>query len=615
MPSNEASSARRTTLLAIVLIVAGTLAYTPSFQVPFLLDDFASIPDNPTIRDLGAPRAVLAPPPNTTVEGRPVLNLTLALDWARGGEALFGYHLTNLVVHLGAGLLLFGLLRRTLREVGAPLAISASVAALWILHPLQTQSVTYIIQRAEALMGFLLLATLYASARSFRSQHPRRWRLVAVLACALGMGVKEVMVVTPVLVLVYDRTFVSASFAEAWRRHRALHLGLAATWLLLAASVLVSPRAGSVSLEYAHLTPLDYALTQLGVLAYYLRKSLVPTGLVFDLDWPIATGPGDVLLPGLLVAALAAATVVLLIRRRGAGFVGLAFFAILAPSSSFLPIATEIAALHRMYLPLAAVLTFFLCVLHGILRRGLGEPGGTRALCTIAVVLALAAGLSTYRRNELMGDPLALWRDVVAREPQSPRAHNQVGLLLLQAGDAVGAREYCSRALALGKPYEQYPAVHFNLGSALLETGDAQAAAEQFARTLAITPDDLKARTNLGAALVQLGRDAEAAEQLELCLARDPAHVSARRNLAAAHFFQGHHAEAARHWRLALEVAPDDVLLCEFLSQALAGSGDYDEAIAVGERALALARAQGLRDAVARIEHRLELARERRRDF
>jgi hypothetical protein len=294
---------RRAPLLAAALIVAALVAaYANSFRGPFVFDDVEAIVENETIRSLAAPGAVLSPPfaDGQTVGGRPLVNLTLALNYAAGGLNPTGYHVVNLAIHLSAALVLFALIRRTLlipppSEVRPPpsgaLPFAAAVALLWGLHPLQTESVTYVIQRAESLMGLLYLLTLYCFVRgverpSFAGPSEGKktgiWMGLSVGACFLGMATKEVMVSAPVLVLLYDRAFVSGTIAAAWRRRRLYYASLAATWVLLGALVLsTKDRGGSMGLGLS-VSLGDYLLTQGPAILHYLRLVVWPQPLVFD---------------------------------------------------------------------------------------------------------------------------------------------------------------------------------------------------------------------------------------------------------------------------------------------------------------------------------------------
>ncbi|MGD1021058.1 MAG: hypothetical protein ABSA12_17265, partial [Verrucomicrobiia bacterium] len=208
-------NARR--LFPLLLVLTGLWAYHNSLTGPFIYDDWLSIQKNPTIRHLWPIWQPLSPPHagGITVEGRPLINLSLAVNYAIGGTNVRGYHALNLAIHILAGLTLFGIVRRTLlqprlRERFGAVAdeLALAVALIWTVHPLQTESVTYIIQRAESMMGLFYLLTLYGFIRGTASPLPRLWHGLCIGACALGMASKEVMVSAPLMVMLYDRTFV-----------------------------------------------------------------------------------------------------------------------------------------------------------------------------------------------------------------------------------------------------------------------------------------------------------------------------------------------------------------------------------------------------------------------
>jgi len=160
----------RTVFLAGGIIAAAALAaYANSFHGPFVFDDFGTIAQNRTIRHLWPIWAPLSPPTEgMPVTGRPIANLSFAINYAFGGLNVWGYHAANLAIHVLAGLTLFGIIRRTLARLGMAGAtgLACGIALIWTLHPLQTESVTYISQRAESLMGFFYLLTLYLFIRS-----------------------------------------------------------------------------------------------------------------------------------------------------------------------------------------------------------------------------------------------------------------------------------------------------------------------------------------------------------------------------------------------------------------------------------------------------------------
>ncbi len=223
-----------------LIVFAALVAYHNCFAGPFIFDDVASVTENLRIRHLWPIWDALTPSANSMVGGRPMVSFSLALNYALGGLAVGGYHALNLVIHILAGLTLYGVIRRTLLQPAlreqfgsASGRLALAVAVLWTVHPLQTEAVTYVSQRCESLMGLFYLLTLYCFIRGADSPRSGEWFTLSVVTCLLGMASKEVMVTAPAMVLLYDRIFVSGSFREAWTRHLRLYLGLAGTWLLL----------------------------------------------------------------------------------------------------------------------------------------------------------------------------------------------------------------------------------------------------------------------------------------------------------------------------------------------------------------------------------------------
>ena len=222
-------------LAVLAVTAAAGLAYHNSFAGPFIFDDDSSIKDNPTIRSLAW---AWWPPQGygATVSGRPLLNFTLGINYAMSGTAVWSYHLVNLLIHTVAGGVLFDVVRRTLRQsgmaarfAGDSLPLALATALIWTVHPVQTEAVTYVIQRAESLVSLLYLLTLWCFVRSTEPGAPGKWRPLALAACLLGMAAKEVMVTAPVMVALYDRIFVAGSWRQVWARRGRFHLALAAT--------------------------------------------------------------------------------------------------------------------------------------------------------------------------------------------------------------------------------------------------------------------------------------------------------------------------------------------------------------------------------------------------
>jgi len=532
------------------LVVAGALLYANSLSGPFVFDDLVWVRHD-RVGALWPPAAALGD------TSRPILILSLALNYAAGGMDPRGYHIANLCVHLFAALTLYGIARRTFRSRALPEryansadTLAFAAALLWVAHPLATQAVTYVIQRAESIMALFYLLTLYCAIRSDASARRAAWSLAAISCCALGMLTKEVMVTAPLVVLLYDRAFLSGSFAAALRSRRALYAGLAATWLLLRfdPSALVGDAAWA-GFGLPELGALEYMRSQPGVILHYLRLCFWPHPLVLDYGWPVANTLGAILWPTALLSALGLATLWALWRVPPVGFLGACFFLVLAPTSSVLPII-DLAFEHRMYLPLAAVVVAGVVAVDAALAR-VSAP----AWIGVALIVAIATPLSaaTVLRNRDYRSAEALWRSVVDGAPNNPRGQMNLGVALGELNRNEEALQYLNEAIALDPDDHE---VHLNLAVALIPLGRIDEADAQLRRALEILPTHVDAHTNYGQ-LLQLRGELEAAlEHLRAAVRYGPNDTFAHSNLANVLLRVGRHDEALHHFREAVRLDP-----------------------------------------------------------
>ena len=523
------------------------LAYANSLRAPFLFDDAAAVSNNPTIRRLDSWSVLRPPPDGSTTTGRPLVNLTFALNYAVGGEGVWSYHATNIGIHCGGALLLLGLVRRTLRlrpeaDVRTDY-VAGGIALLWALHPLQTESVIGIAQRTELLCGAFYLLTLYAFVRGLESGR-RLWSAVSVVACFAGMATKEVMVTAPVIVLLFDRTFVAGSFAAAWRRRRGFYGALGASWIVLALLLLDAGGSRGTAAGFGlGVSPWSYLLKQCDALVHYLRLVIWPHPLVVDYGTAVVNHASEVVGPGLCVLGLLAAVVWAVVRRPIFGFFGAVFFVILAPSSSVVPLVTQSVAEHRMYLPLAAIIA-------GTgwwLARRLPVLAGW-----LAVALAVGFGLKTNARTGDYRDAFTLWSATVADYPTSARAHQNLALVLRERGDFAAAHLHYAKAVELDS---RYATAYYNWGVLLLAESRIPEAIDRFESALRLTPGHLDAAVNLGIALIRAGRAPEAIPYFEAVVRSRPA-ADVHYNLAVALMESGRREEAARQVEAALQLDP-----------------------------------------------------------
>lgn len=573
---------RRGALLAAAIVALAALAaYSNSFRVPLLLDDSAAITTNPAVRSLAG---ALAPPPGTPVSGRPLLSLTFALNYAAGGLQVGGYHAINLLVHVLCALVLMGLVRRTLEgpvlsgRFGADSRLlSLLVAVLWAVHPLQTEAVTYVSQRAESLMALFYLLTLYLFAVGQGSPRRSAWLAASVLACLMGALTKEIIATAPLLVLLYDRTFCAGSLRSALRMRWRYYLALASSWVLLAA---LSAGHGNRGVGFGTgVGPWDYALTSCRSLATYLRLALWPHPLVFDYGMEIVRRPADVWPQALFLAALLAIAAAALVRRPAAGFLFAWFFVVLAPTTSIVPVAAQPIAEHRAYLPLAAVA----CAL----VLGLYRACGRRYVAPLAAA-ALLLGFLAHQRNGVYRSEASIWTDTLAKRPGNARAHCAYGFVLSKApGSLPEAIAQYREAVRLDPGYVD---AHVKLGIALAQTpGSLQEAVAQLREALRLDPRYVRAHDNLGTALAGMpGRLPEAISEFEAALKINPRDAQAHNDLGLALAeTPGRMSDAVAEFEAAIAIDPDLAQAHNDLGVALAAMpGRLPDAISQYLRAL-----------------------------
>jgi len=617
--------------LAGLIVAAGAWVYSTSFGGVFVLDDVRAIARNPTIRTLWPPSIPLSPPGASTVAGRPVANLSFAISYALGpavespGTEATGaprelgildatsFHVGNLVIHLAAALVLFGVVRRTLLTpplkptFGAAVPwLALAVALIWVVHPLQTAAVTYVVQRVESLMGLFYLLTLYCAIRASEGPRASAWTAAAIASCACGMATKEVMVTAPIMVALWDRLFGVPRPGRTGRMRWGLLAGLAATWLVLGALVLYEHRGPSLSLDPAMVW--RYLVTQAEVVVHYVRLALVPVPLVFFYDWTLQASLAAVVWQAAVLAVVVIATAFGLAQRHPAGFLGAWFVLILAPSSSVLPIVTEVAAEHRMYLPLAAVVAAVVLGVFILGRRLVPSPKVAvvaGALAAVAVVGAL--GVETRARNRVYWSAESLWQDTVSKRPNDPRSRVAYGEALAAVDHLAEAEAQLQVAIALAP---EDPPARVRLGSVLARLGKPDAAIPQFERAIALRPSDVDAHRFLGEVYAGQRRDALAVRQYEETLALVPDDVQVMARLAAILAdsrdpFVGNPSRAMDLAEFAVQLtSARDPRLLEILSVAQAASGRFAEAASTARAAVEIARARGDRAMVSSLEYR-----------
>lgn len=450
---------RRSSLLLLssiaTIVVAGLIAYSNTFQVPFLFDDIPRILEETAIRQLWPPTVAMQN------SNRPFAYYTFAMNYAMNGYDVWGYHAINLGIHLAAALALFGIVRRTLLSIESSkskdsndskdsrfaIGVAWVIAILWVAHPLNTQAVTYIVQRLESLMGLAYLMTLYCFIRSQQSPVGWRWAVLSILACAFGMGCKEVMVTAPLIVLWYDRAYIAKSWQEIFSKRSLYYFGLTCTWGILAWSMLHHSEDynnGSL-MNVPGLTSWTYLLSQSSVLVHYLGLSFWPSGQCVYYAWPVAKSIADVWPQLLFITLLLAVCLWGIFRYPKAGFLGCSFFLILAPTSSIVPIK-DLAFEHRNQ----EAVRYYQAATQN-------DPNNEELQSSLVASLI---------QDGRLDDAVSLSEAQVQRRPDSARAHADLGASLAGLGRIAEATDHCETAIQLDN---QLARAHVTLATLMVE--------------------------------------------------------------------------------------------------------------------------------------------------
>jgi tetratricopeptide (TPR) repeat protein len=565
--------------------VTGIAVYWNSLDGPFVWDDQTSIVTNPTIQRLWPLSVPLTPPGETPVARRPVVNLSFAVNYAFGALHERGYHAGNVAVHIACALLLFAIVRRTLdgpklgRQFGAMRNTAALCAAmLWMVHPLQSEAVNYITQRTESMMALFFLLTLYCAIRARRSSaHAVSWQVLSVVACALGMASKESMVTAPVVVLLYDRTFEFGSWRETFDTRKYFYSALAATWVELGAFLWLQPRT-TAGFSVA-ISPRTYLLNQIEMITHYLRLSLWPSPLVLDYGLPRPLGLRDVAGGAVIVVALLTATVVAVAKWPPIGFLAATFFITLAPTSSVIPIVSEVGAERRMYLPSTAlaVLTVvgFLWLMERASQHFYNQKRVRLMVSTAAIATLAALAVRTASRNAEYGSPVQLWRTVVEHRPHG-RARAALATELITSGNHEEAM------VQLREAVRDYPDARFGLGTELIVEGKLEEGIANLRQFIQAQPSNLNrtpARILLAQALANQGKLPEAVDEFRMVLKNVPNHDGVRANLADVLAALGQHEQAVTEYRALVVRQPNNSAIETRLAMSLAKTGRLNEAI------------------------------------
>lgn len=570
-------------LQLLPLVILGFLIYSNTLEVPFYFDDLVNIRENPDIRLTELNLKDITIVGLKRYSSRPVAHISFALNYYFHQADVTGYHVVNIIIHILTGIFLYFFIKTTLsfpslRSRYKPCASIAFFAALlWLVHPVQTQSVTYTVQRMNSLaaMFYVLSFLLYVKGRLVKEdQKSWPWFAGCILAGILAIGSKEIAATLPFLILLYEWYFLQDLSTDWLKRHLphvvgALIIFGSLAFLYLGASPLQAILSGY---KYKHFTLIERVLTEFRVVIHYISLLAYPhpSRLNLDYDFPLShtlTAPITTLFSIGAIVGLITWAIYLAKKDRLISFCILWFFGNLAIESTV--IALGIIYEHRMYLPSM----FFFLLIIVLAYRFVKQQWAIIGILSVGVILF---SVWTYERNSVWGDPVTLWKDCVRKSPNKARPHSNLALALYQQGKFDEAIAHSSEALRIS-PY--YPEAHNNLGVGMAAKGRHDEAISHYSQALRIKPAYAEAHYNWGVALNQQGKTDEAIHHYSKALRINPRHPGAHYNLGTVLARQGKLDEAIAHFQEALRIKPDHTRARYNLGLALQKQDRLDEAI------------------------------------
>lgn len=603
-------------LAVFFLIITALLIYSNTLSYPFHFDDEPNIVTNNKLRDLSN----FWPPTGTRYVGF----LSFALNYHFGELNVFGYHLVNLLIHILNGLLIWWFVLLTFKtpmmqrsnQAAQFMRLFALFSALiFIAHPIQTQAVTYIVQRFTSLstLFYLLSLCMYVKARlinqdaALKSQNPDQEKrkvnmkftlcyLTSILSTFLAMKTKEISFTLPMIIVLYEFIFFSISQPEsqtsnAKRFYFVFPFLISLTIIpvsLIGTDQPLSETIGELreaAQETEEISRNVYLMTQFSVIVTYIRLLFLPIAQNLDYDFPLSHSLHDpVTFFSFLFLLLILISALYFLKRAQksnniygllASFGVLWFFITLSVESSIIPIR-DVAFEHRLYLPsIGAILVFGSAVFY-ILVYKKQKPPSFAVVWGLILITTVSLGIGAYHRNFVWKDEVALWEDVVRKSPNKARGHNSLGLAYYKQGRVEEAiREY-REALKLDPDHLE---AHHNLGATYAKQGRLEEAIQEYLIALSLQPGFAGTHNNLGLAYYHQGRLDEAIKEYTAALSLKPDFAEARHNLGLVYYTQGRLEEASREYREALRLKPDYLEAHHNLAGAYYNQGRLEEAI------------------------------------
>ena len=584
-------SLNTTLLVYLAIFLIGFSLYSRTLSSSFHFDDFDAIVMNTDIRDLGNVKAIW-----DAFNTRFIAGLSFAFNYHLGKLNVFGYHLFNLFCHLFCALLVYGLVLLTFQtprmregpchELSDRVALFSSL--LFLVHPIQTQSINYIWQRVTCLATFFYLASLMLYVKA-RLDSRLGLCIAALLTTILGMFTKEIMVTLPFIILLYERCFFGP-WKEEGRKRLARLIPFLFTLLIIPFMLARSNQVTLVTMKSPSITAptpetrmlpaiflrmtkwraggalsrKDYEFTQLNVTRSYLRLLFFPVRQRLVYEYPISrrfTEPG-VLLSTLLLLAIVISGMIIFQKNRLAAFGIFWFFVTLIPESVI--VLPDVIFEHRLYLPTVGFSLFLSSSLVSLVRD-------IKRSVILFSAIALAFSIATFRRNEVWKDEFTLWQDVIKKSPHETGSYCSLGLAYSTQGNYDKAIECYQKAIDLDPKYSD---AYNNLGSVYYTQGNYDKAIEYYQKAIDLDPHSYMAYNNLGAAYDGKGDYHKEIECFQRAVQLKPRYVTPYDNLGVIYDNRGNYDKVIECYQKVIELDPSSYLTYYYLGIVFGKKGD-----------------------------------------
>lgn len=532
--------------------------YANTLHAPFILDDKDNIVENRHIRlESLSVQGVLDAALRSPRIWRPAANLSFALNYYLGGYRVWGYHAVNILIHVMTAIAVFLLFRVTLAQSKTKDTdlIAFWAALIWAVHPIQTQAVTYIVQRMTSMTALFFIVSLYCYAKGRSNWKGGERRYGYFMGCAaaglLAMATKEIAATLPFFILLYEWFFFQGLSRSWFKKNIVPVLMVVGVFIALAFLYLGESPLDRILSLYAKrdFTPTERLLTQARVVVFYVTLLLLPlpSRLNLDHDISISTGlwtPATTVFSICGITAALVFAVMIARKKKIYAFAIFWFFGNLAIESSV--IGLELIFEHRLYLPSIFVCLAVVVWLFRVVKS-------VRAVSAILLIMTGLLSFWTIQRNAVWRDEIRLWQDSAAKSPHKVRPAYNLGIALAEQGRTSEAITQFKKALAINP---ELASVHTNLGIALFDSGDFDGAISHYKQALAIAPGFYFAHLNLGQTYAAVGKNAQAAVHYKKALKKKPRAVSALNSMGNLLLRTGNVKAAADYYANAIRIDP-----------------------------------------------------------